>query len=244
LDSGVRRSLKNHQITENFGMLWSTSSMKAEVAGWQERNYIFVVDNEVTERAWFNETSLSIDLFELVLELWQEEIAGNFIVKMVHISGERMIGEGTDALSRGEVHAKDLMNVILHTVPLDKSPCARLTKLWEWIQSWAGDEVCFAEPKHWFEEVTQQHEYHETYTTWVWDLPPAAAIHAIEELAMGRGKRHNVLRGIVLIPRLLKPEWFWRFSRLVHCYFVVHPGTPFWGREMLEPLFVGLCCLS
>jgi hypothetical protein len=60
------------------------------------------------------------------------------------------------------------------------------------------------------------------------------------QLAVGRGKRHNVLQGVVLIPRLLKPEWFRRFARLVDCYFVVPAGAPFWGREMLEPLFMGL----
>jgi hypothetical protein len=138
------------------------------------------------------------------------------------------------------VHARDLMNSVLHTVPLNEAPSARSPKLKKWVQSWAGEDVCFAEPEHWFEEATQQHEYHEKSKTWVWDLPPAAAIHAIEELGMGRGKRHNVLRGIVLIPRLLKPEWFRRFARLVDCYFVVSAGTPVWGREMLEPLFVGL----
>jgi hypothetical protein len=197
-------------------------------------------DNEVTERAWFNGTSSSPELFDLVLELRHEEIIGNFVITMIHISGERMIREGTDALSRGEVHARDLMNSVLHTVPLNEAPCARFPLLREWVRSWAGEDVCFATPEHWFEEATQQHEYHEVTKTWVWDLPPAAAIHAIEELGMGRGKRHNVLRGIVLVPRLLKPEWFRRFARLMDCYFVVPAGTPFWGREMLEPLFVGL----
>jgi hypothetical protein len=96
--------------------------------------FIFV-DNEVTERTWFNGTSSSVELFELVVELRQEEIIGNFIVKMIHISGERMIREGTDALSRGEVHARDLMNEILHNVPLDEAPCARSPKLREWVQS-------------------------------------------------------------------------------------------------------------
>jgi hypothetical protein len=47
--------------------------------------------------------------------------------------GARMILEGTDALSRGEVHARDLMNKIMHTVPLNEAPCARSTGLKDWV---------------------------------------------------------------------------------------------------------------
>jgi hypothetical protein len=42
-----------------------------------------------------------------------------------------MIREGTDALSWGEVHVRELMNLILYTVPLDEAPCARSPELKE-----------------------------------------------------------------------------------------------------------------
>jgi hypothetical protein len=77
--------------------------------------------------------------------------------------------------------------------------------------------------------------------TWIWDLPPAAAIHALEELGNARLKRHGVLRGVVLIPQLLQPEWTRRFTRVVDFYFVIQAGAiPEWPDKMHEALTVGI----
>jgi hypothetical protein len=100
--------------------------------------------------------------------------------------------------------------------------------------------VKFAEPAHWFEEATQQFDYSGSMVTWVWDLPPAAAVHALEELGLGRNKRHESLRGIVLVPRLMRPEWYRRFVRIVDLYFVIPAGSGLWGSDKHEPLVVGL----
>jgi hypothetical protein len=78
-------------------------------------------DNEATERAWFIGSSSVKPLFEIVLDLLQEMIIGNFVLYVVHVAGTRMIGEGTDALARGEIHARDLMNQFTFTVPLDRT---------------------------------------------------------------------------------------------------------------------------
>jgi hypothetical protein len=51
-------------------------------------------------------------------------------------------------------------------------------------------------------EVMNQHH------VWVWDLPPGAALGAVEELGLARFKRHDSLIGIVVVPLLLKPSWF------------------------------------
>jgi hypothetical protein len=50
---------------------------------------------------------------------------------------------------------------------------------------------------------------------WVWDLPPNAALDAVEELGLARFKRHDSLIGIVVVPILLKSEWFRRYVKML-----------------------------
>jgi hypothetical protein len=166
-------------------------------------------DNTVAKRAWYNGTSHDVALFELVLELKHEMLAGKFVLKVVHVAGTRMIGKGTDALSRGEIHAQDLMNdEYAHSVPLYLTALQRVPELRLRLEWTFGRDISVATLEQWFEEAAQQFDYTQTPMTWVWDLPPAAGIHALEELGMGRNKRGDMLRGVVLIPRLLTPEWF------------------------------------
>jgi hypothetical protein len=62
----------------------------------------------------------------------------------------------------------------------------------------------------------------------VWSLPPAAALIALEELGSARLKWHDTLRGVVLVPCLLRPELFRRFRRSVeHFFFVPAAGLAF-----------------
>jgi hypothetical protein len=80
-----------------------------------------------------------------------------------------------------------------------------------------------------------------TSKVWIWDLPPAAALDASEELSYGRLKRHETLLGVVVIPLILKPDWFKRFVKTVDLYFFVPLGAiPALPRSMHEGLTIGL----
>jgi hypothetical protein len=116
-------------------------------------------DNTVTKRAWYNGTSHDLALFELVLELKYEMLAGNFVLRVVHVAGTRMLGEGTDALSRGEIHAQDIMNKYAHSVPLDRTALHRVPELRSRLEQTFGKEIVVATPDQWFEEATQQFDY-------------------------------------------------------------------------------------
>jgi hypothetical protein len=116
-------------------------------------------DNEVTERAWYSGTSSSKALFDIMLNLWHKQLRGSFVLHVVHVAGTHMIVEGTDALSRREVYAQDLMNEMCNTVPLDLMALEREPRLRKWIRGWADSSVRFAEPEHWLEEATQQFDY-------------------------------------------------------------------------------------
>ena len=121
---------------------------------------------------------------------------------------------------------------------MQRSPSIRT-----WLHSWLGEKgFRIAQPADWFHSAQQAGDYESApkTVTWIWDLPPAAALHAIEELGGGRLKRHHILRGVVLIPSLLRHEWMRRFSRVVDFYMTIPAGSiPEWPESMHEPLTVG-----
>jgi hypothetical protein len=236
--SEISEKSSNYREFRNLKEHVKAEAQKGCLAGKEVWIY---TDNEVTEQSWFNGSSSERTLFEIVLNLQQEMIAGNVVLRVVHVAGTRMIGKGTDALSRGEIHARDLMNQFTFTVPLNRTAIQRVPELEGWLKTWMGPDSRIASPEHWFGEATQQHDYSRKTVTWVWDLPPAAAIYALEELGLGRNKRHDVLRGAVIVPPLMNPsEWFRRFSRIVNVYFSIPAGSSVWGRLCHEPFFVGL----
>ena len=201
-------------------------------------------DNSTAELAFFKGRSSSKALDEMVLELRLIALKGNFVLRMVHISGTRMIRLGIDGLSRAKYHAGALCDAQEPgIIPLHLDPMARSPQIWPWLESWADGTLEIASPDDWFYRAQQGGEYTQPVhsKTWVWSLPPAAALHALEELGNGRLKRHDSLRGIVLVPALLRPEWFRRFRRAVDVYFFVPAGAiEAWPLSMHEPLTVGL----
>ena len=62
-------------------------------------------DNSTVEAAVAKGNSPSKRLFELVLELKKLQMQYSFILYVVHVSGTRMIEQGTDGVSRGELQA-------------------------------------------------------------------------------------------------------------------------------------------
>ena len=154
-----------------------------------------------------------------------------------------MIESGIDALSRGELHIGALEDSVATIMPLHLSPTQRFPDLRAWLHSWLGSGYNIAQPEDWFYKAQQSNSWSMDAVSevWVWDLPPSAALHALEELGVGRLKRHNLLRGVVIVPHLLSHEWFRRFSRIVDVYFQIPAGgIPEWPSQMHEPLTIGL----
>jgi hypothetical protein len=147
----------------------------------------------------------------MVLELRLLAIAGNFVLRLVHIAGTRMIELGIDALSRGELHLGALADASLsRVIPLHLHPLERSEGLIHWLSS-GLPAFNVASPDDWFYQAQEGGRYDipsQPLDPWVWTLPPAAALIALEELGNARLKRHDLLRGVVLIPSLLRPEWF------------------------------------
>jgi hypothetical protein len=209
----------------------------ASTAGILANKLVFLfTDNLVAESIFYKGTSSSRELYEMVLELRKLEMKGGFKLKIIHVAGTRMIFQGTDGLSRGELQLGSLLDKAACNVPLHLDPLTRSPALKEWLEDWLGEEsLDICSPEDWF--------YRGHFGgTKIWSLPPAAAIHALEELGVARLKRHEEVSAVILVPALMRPDWFRRFSRIVDVYFVLPAGVEdCWSSDMHEPLIIGLC---
>jgi hypothetical protein len=96
-------------------------------------------DNFVTERAFHRGTSSSKTLFDLVLRLHRLEMTGKLFIHLIWVAGTRMIAQGTDGASRGDLSngvmsGKDMLDF----VPLDLGVQARAPDLVAWFGGAGG----------------------------------------------------------------------------------------------------------
>jgi hypothetical protein len=207
-------------------------------------------DNSTVEAGLAKGNSSSQKLFEPVLRVRLLQMRCTCSVVATHVSGKRMVAQGTDGVSRG--HLKEGVTTgedMLSFIPLHLSAVQRSEKLRGWMQSWLGIQAEFLEPEDWFER-DHDHDggskdgkgFWRTKTrpgTFVWTPPPAAADVALEELRKARIKRQDSLH-VVVVPCLLKSEWFRQLYKTCDLVFDVPPGSDCWPTNMCEPVVIGI----
>jgi hypothetical protein len=164
---------------------------------------------------------------------------------VVHISGKRMIAQGTDGCSRGSfmegiMAGQDMLSFI----DLARAAVERHPPVLEWVRSWTGlPKLLPLTPEEWFVEghgvvggtLDKRKVWipiHEPKNkVHLWAPPPAVADAALEELLKARHKRTDIFH-VVLIPRLMAPRWRRLFSKACDFTFVVSPGALFWPDDM------------
>ena len=192
-------------------------------------------DNSTAESAFYRGTSSSPLLFELVLRLKELEMSGKVFIRVVWVAGTRMIEQGTDGLSRG-----DLLNGVmtgasmLSFVPLNKSAEERQPGVVQFFLDTVGNETEWThlDSNGWFEPPS-------TPGGCVWTPPPAAAVVALAQLCSAIHVRPN-LPHIFICPALMSNQWRKRLGRVADVVFTVPVGSFVWGSEQHEPLIVGL----
>jgi hypothetical protein len=214
--------------------------------------YLFT-DNSTAESAFYKGSSTSPKLHALILRLRKLELLYGLILHIIHVSGKRMIAQGTDGCSRG-VLLEGVMagEDMLSFVDLGKSALDRSPTLLPWIQSWCLDSsVQPLSPEGWYEGghgiIGGTRDKHSVWIpdhepagqTHLWAPSPAAADAALEELLKARHKRTDTFH-VVVIPRLLTPRWRRLFHKAADCCFTVAPGSTFWPTDMFEPLWVAV----
>jgi hypothetical protein len=207
-------------------------------------------DNSTVEAGLAKGNSSSPRLFELVLRVRLLQMKYRCKIIVTHVSGKRMVAQGTDGVSRG--HLKEGVSTgedMLSFIPLHLSATQRSKNIKGWIQSWLGNHAEFLEPADWFErghDMMGGSKDEKGFWrakiasgTFVWTPPPAAADVALEELRKARIKRQDSLH-VVVIPRLLKPEWFRQLYKTCDLVFDVPPGADCWPTNMYEPVVFGI----
>ena len=207
-------------------------------------------DNSTVEGAVTKGNSPSEHLFELVVDLKSDQMRYEFMTYVIHVSGNRMIRQGTDGVSRGDMsQALSVDKPIRELIPIDVSALDRCEGLTDWLKSWVGKSALFLEPAHWFLEghdirfdksmPLPRAMLHES-GTYIWTPPPAIADVAIEQLRYARLKRQKSLH-IILIPRLFVYLWRKQLCKASDLVMTIPVGLSFWPCHMCEPLLIAFC---
>ena len=213
--------------------------------------FIFT-DNSTAERAFHKGSSSSIKLFELVVQLRELETRGECQIHFHHVSGKRMIAQGADGLSRGNLNEGVMKGKrMLDFVPTHLDAIQRSPELFDWLTEQIPEEIEHLSPEGWFERghdikggtVNREGIWIPKFkkSNFLWTPAPAAAATAVEELRKARLKRQASTH-LFLCPRLMTPLWEKQLKKACDIVFEIKPkeGSA-WPLNMFEPLTLGIC---
>ena len=248
-DSKSSSSSSNYREMKNLVDTLFTMAAEKELQGTE---LFLFTDNSTAEAAFAKGSSSSKELFELVLLLRKLEMDNSCKIHVSHVSGTRMIAQGSDGLSRGNLYEGVMRGTDMKEfIPIHKSAFERSPGLAAWIDSWTRGEGSFLNPTDWFwrgheivegeyEENSEGHVFPKTEPgTFIWSPPPVAAGIAMEELRKSRHKSAESTH-IVVIPRLFSTEWRRSLYKAADVVLHVPAGHPAWPESLHEPLTIGI----
>ena len=201
-------------------------------------------DNSTVEAGVAKGNSPSPKLHNLIRRLRTLEMKYCFEVFVIHVSGSRMITQGTDGLSRGSLKPSSLSSMsIKEYAPLHLTAIQRVPSLKQWIKSWVGPNPLFLELRHWFieghdlrYEGANRHLKIES-GTYIWTPQPAIADVAIEQLRCAVLKRQQSLH-VLVVPKLFFSLWRRQLHKCSDIILYLPAGLSVWPSEMHEPLII------
>ena len=210
-------------------------------------------DNSTAEAAFYNGSSSSKLLYDLVLQLRKLEMREKCKIWLTHVAGTRMIAQGSDGLSRSNLTEGVMKgSSMLGFIPINKSALERSAVLKPWIESWIVDEVEYLEPKDWFcrgqDLVEGEFEFNAEgrklpkgrQGIYIWSPAPAAGEVALEALRSARQKG-QVSTHLILIPNLMQPLWRRLLYKAADLVLKLPAGHPAWPSDMHESLTIAFC---
>ena len=193
-------------------------------------------DNTTAEAAFWKGTSKSPKLFELVLRLRKLEMSHDLILHVIHVSGRRMIAQGTDGLSRAD-HSEGVMKgtqKMEEFMPLHEDAFFRSPELRKFVEEVVQPlDASFLSPEGWFDEGHGTGNY-------VWTPPPAAADVVVEQLGRARHKRPESMH-LVVVPRVMTGLWRRHMTRGSDFYFKIDWPDIWPLKSQFEPLLIFVC---
>ena len=246
------KTTSNYRELRNLVETLERSGADGELKG--KEVFVFT-DNSTAESIAAKGSSSSPLLFELVTRLYKLGMKYLCLINIIHVSGTRMIAQGTDGLSRGGL-LEGVLNgeKMLSFIPLHVSALEREPVLRKWILTWAGagrdgNTLKFLGPEDWFVRGHDIAGYSRncdgmnipTYKKgiFIWTPPPAAARIALEELRQARHKRQSSLH-IFIVPQLMSPEWRSQLFKAADLILTLPFSTDYWPECHHEKLTVAI----
>ena len=194
-------------------------------------------DNWVAEACYHKGMSSSEALYTLILELQLLEMKYNLYISLIHVAGKRMIAQGTDGLSRGDLDAGVLIgDRMLNHIPLNFSAIERSTNLEAWVEKYMPSpfgKYKVATPEDWF------YGCHKAETSWIVAPPPPLALLCLEQIAMAKHKQPSQICFVILIPRLMYNSFQRRLQKESNLTHHMPMDDKIWGANThFEPLTV------
>ena len=193
-------------------------------------------DNSVAESAFYKGYSSSPELDKLIVRIYVLEMRFRFRLHLFHVSGKRMISQGTDGLSRGDRGTGSMLGTTIASfLPLHLTAFERSPALKEWVM-----DVCTAFPRPTLLEPEGWYSTAHDFGNFIWAPPPAAAEVVVEQLSLARHKRPMCFH-MVVVPRLMTAYWRKHLRRATDFYFRLEHG-PLWDiQDHFEPVLIFIC---
>jgi hypothetical protein len=233
--------------------LVDTVSEEAKAGRLQDCELFMFMDNSTAESCFYQGSLKSRQLHALVLVLRTLEMTYGMTIYVIHVSGKRMIAQGTDGCSRGSLMEGVMTGEDMLTfVNLALNAVEHHPPILDWVHTWTDrPDLVALTPEGWYEKghgitggVLYEHKvwistHNKKGGLFLWTPPPAVADVAIEELLKARHKRTDTFH-VVMIPCLMTPRWRRLLNKACNFTFVVSPGTSVWPSDMFEPLWIGI----
>jgi hypothetical protein len=159
-------------------------------------------DNAVSERSFYKGSSQSPLMHELCVRLRKLELEFGVFIRVIWVAGTRMIEQGTDGLSRGDLTGGVMSGKpFLEYVPLALTTSARAPKLHKWFDSLLPGDWKWLEPRDWSHKA-----FANPNGRYVWDVPPCLADFALEFLCKLKHV-HPDSSHLFVCPMLYTAKW-------------------------------------
>ena len=165
-------------------------------------------------------------------------MAHSLQVQIVWIAGTRMISQGTDGLSRGDLTSGVMAgDEFLSHIPLDQGAFERSPALKVWLKG--------ALPQNWVWLETgadwYQVPFRDPLGRYVWAPPPCLADVALKQLCEVK-LIHPLTSHVFVCPVLFTGRWRKQLLKAADVEFGVPVGSFVWEEACHENIIIGLMC--
>jgi hypothetical protein len=199
-------------------------------------------DNFVAETIFYKGDARSRPLFEVALRLRQLEMKHGLFVHLIWVSGKRMIAQGTDGLSRGDLTTGVMRgDHMLDFVPLHLSVAERSPAHVSWLL-----DVCLplGQERRWtilLEDGWFTQPFHEDGV--FFRAPPPCVADVAVNLATEAHHIRPWNAHVFLVPSLMMNRWRRQLSKAANLLVVLPFDDDLWPNEgQYERLTLAIIC--